>query len=77
MIFQHFSSSRERRVGMMVREERAGGVCVLLAEDHGLVAEAFQRLLEPEFQVVGLVADGQSLLRVARESKPDVVLLDL
>jgi DNA-binding NarL/FixJ family response regulator len=77
MIFQHFSSSSERRVGMMVREERAGGVRVLLAEDHGLVAEAFQRLLEPEFQVVGLVADGQSLLRVARESKPDVVLLDL
>jgi len=62
---------------MMVREERTGRVRVLLAEDHGLVAEAFQKLLEPEFHVVGTVADGQSLLRVARESKPDVVLLDL
>jgi DNA-binding NarL/FixJ family response regulator len=48
-----------------------------LVEDHGLVAEAFQKLLEPEFKVVGLVCDGQSLLRVARERKPDVVLLDL
>ncbi|HTQ96722.1 MAG TPA: response regulator transcription factor [Candidatus Acidoferrum sp.] len=62
---------------MMVREERGGRVRVLLAEDHGLVAEAFQKLLEPEFQVVGMVADGQSLLRVARECRPDVVLLDL
>jgi DNA-binding NarL/FixJ family response regulator len=61
----------------MVKESRAGRVRILLVEDHGLVAEAFQKLLEPEFKVVGLVCDGQSLLRVARERKPDVVLLDL
>jgi DNA-binding NarL/FixJ family response regulator len=59
------------------REDQVGRVRVLLAEDHGLVAEAFEKLLEPEFQVVGKVGDGQELLRVAREKKPDVVLLDL
>jgi DNA-binding NarL/FixJ family response regulator len=59
------------------REGHLGRVRVLLAEDHQLVAEAFKKLLEPEFQVVGMVGDGQTLLRVARERKPDVVLLDL
>lgn len=54
-----------------------GRVRVLIAEDHGLVAEAFEKLLEPEFAVVGTVGDGAALLRRAREVKPDVVLLDL
>jgi CheY-like chemotaxis protein len=56
-------------------EDHLGRVRVLLAEDHGLVAEAFEKLLEPEFHVVGMVGDGQSLLRMARERK--LVLLDL
>ena len=50
---------------------------ILLADDHTLVAEAFKRLLEPEFEVVGAVADGRALLREAPELKPDVVLVDL
>lgn len=54
-----------------------GKARVLLADDHTLVAEAFKRLLEPEFEVVGTVGDGRALLRVASELKPDVVLVDL
>lgn len=50
---------------------------ILLADDHTLVAEAFKRLLEPEFEVVGTVGDGRALLREAHELKPDVVLVDL
>ena len=50
---------------------------ILLADDHTLVAEAIKRLLEPEFDVVGVVADGRSLLREACALKPDVVLVDL
>ena len=50
---------------------------ILLADDHTLVAEAFKRLLEPEFEVVGTVGDGRALLREAPELKPDVVLVDL
>jgi DNA-binding NarL/FixJ family response regulator len=54
-----------------------GKVRVLLVEDHGLVAEAFAKLLEPEFEVVGVASDGELLLKMARATKPDVVLLDL
>ena len=50
---------------------------ILLADDHTLVAEAFKRLLEPEFEVVGTVGDGRALLRAANELKPDLVLVDL
>jgi CheY-like chemotaxis protein len=38
---------------------------VLLADDHTLVAEAFGKLLEPEFEIVGIVPDGRKLLQVA------------
>jgi len=50
---------------------------VLLADDHAMIADAFRQLLEPEFEVVGVASDGRKLLQLARESRPDVVLLDL
>lgn len=50
---------------------------VLIADDHTLVAEACKRLLEPEFEVVGIVADGRSLMQRVTELRPDVVLLDI
>jgi DNA-binding NarL/FixJ family response regulator len=50
---------------------------VLLADDHTLVAEAFKRLLEPECEVVATVGDGRTLLRVAPQLKPDLLLVDL
>jgi DNA-binding NarL/FixJ family response regulator len=54
------------------------GKCrILLADDHTLVAEALKTLLEPEFDVVGVAPDGQELLRLAEQLRPDVVLLDL
>ena len=50
---------------------------LLLADDHLLVVEAFTKLLEPEFHIVGIVGDGRALLKKAPELKPDVVILDL
>jgi DNA-binding NarL/FixJ family response regulator len=50
---------------------------ILIADDHTLVAEACKGLLEPEFEVVGIVSDGRSLLRAAAELRPDVVILDI
>ena len=50
---------------------------VVIADDHTLVAEAFKRFLEPECEVVGTVADGRALLRLAPQVSPDLVLVDL
>ncbi len=50
---------------------------VLLADDHTMVLEAFKKLLDPEFDVVGTVSDGRALLSVAPSLKPEVIVLDL
>lgn len=50
---------------------------VLLADDHRLLREAFVKLLEPDCDVVGAVADGRALLKAARELRPDIVVLDI
>jgi DNA-binding NarL/FixJ family response regulator len=50
---------------------------ILIADDHTLVAEAFKKLLEPEFEVLGTVSDGRALLRAAGELRPDLALVDL
>ncbi|HEX8814964.1 MAG TPA: response regulator transcription factor [Terriglobales bacterium] len=50
---------------------------ILIAEDHTLVLEAFKKLLSSEFDVIGTVQDGRSLLLLAPAWKPDVIVLDL
>ena len=50
---------------------------LLIADDHTLLAEACKNLLEPEFEVVGIVDNGRALLRMAGEMKPEVVILDI
>jgi DNA-binding NarL/FixJ family response regulator len=50
---------------------------LLLADDHTLLLDGIRLLLEPEFDLVGTVADGQALLAAARTLKPDAILLDI
>jgi len=50
---------------------------VLLADDHKLLLEAFQKLLEPDCEVVGSVTDGRALLAAASELEPDIIVLDI
>ena len=50
---------------------------LLIADDHTLLAEACKSFLEPEFEVAGIVDNGRSLLRLACELKPEVVILDI
>jgi len=50
---------------------------VLLADDHLKVTEILERILRAEFDVIGTVQDGLSLLRVAAELAPDVVVADV
>jgi DNA-binding NarL/FixJ family response regulator len=50
---------------------------VLLADDHALLLDAFTRLLEPEFAVVGRATDGRALVHAALELRPDVIVADV
>src|SRR5438034_11793118 len=50
---------------------------VMLADDHTILVEAFRKLLEPQYEVVGTVADGRALVETAPELKPDVIIVDI
>ena len=50
---------------------------VLLADDHLLIAEGIQKLLEPEFEFVGIVADGRSLVAAVTKLQPDIAIVDI
>src|SRR5262249_43178928 len=50
---------------------------ILLADDHRFLREAFAQLLEPNCDVVGAVGDGRALLTAAKETRPDVVVVDV
>ena len=50
---------------------------VLLADDHRMVAEGVKRLLEEEFELMGVVEDGRQLVETARRLRPDVIVTDI
>jgi len=50
---------------------------LLLADDHIMFSQGLQSLLEDEFDLVGVVGDGQALVEAAVRLKPDVVVVDI
>jgi two-component system, NarL family, response regulator NreC len=52
---------------------------ILIADDHGIVRTGLRLLLEriPEVEVVGEAVDGRQAVQLAKELKPDIVVLDI
>jgi DNA-binding NarL/FixJ family response regulator len=48
-----------------------------MADDHLILLDAFKSLLEPEFEIIGSVTDGRTLLDEFARLHPDVVVLDI
>lgn len=50
---------------------------IILADDHRILLDAIKSLVEPEFEVVATFEDCQTLLEMAPELRPDVIVLDI
>lgn len=57
----------------------AGPIRIIVTDDHPVVRDGLVAILstQPDFAVVGDAASGQETLDLAREERPDIVLLDL
>ena len=52
-------------------------VRILLADDSPSMLQAARLILEPEFQIVGTVDDGEAVLEAMQSLKPDILILDI
>jgi two-component system invasion response regulator UvrY len=58
---------------------RPAGVRVLLVDDHAVVREGYRRLIEKheDFEVVAEAEDASSAYRAFKDTRPDVVIVDI
>jgi DNA-binding NarL/FixJ family response regulator len=50
---------------------------LLIADDHKIFAEGLKKLLNADFDIVGVVADGRELVTAAEKLRPDVMVVDI
>ena len=58
---------------------KAEQIRLVIADDHPIFRDGLRRLLEaePDHKVIGEASDGAEAVKLARQLKPDILLLDL
>lgn len=59
--------------------KKSQSIRIVIADDHPIFRDGLRRLLEaePDLKVLGEAADGAEAVKLARQLKPDILLLDL
>ena len=50
---------------------------ILLADDHSIVTAGVRSLIEQEWELIGEVADGRSLVEASLKLRPDLIIADI
>lgn len=50
---------------------------LVIADDHAIFLDGLERILKQDFDLVGIVRDGQALVEEVMRTKPDVVVVDI
>ena len=50
---------------------------VLFADDHDVLTDALVHMLRRDFEVVGVARDGHTMMEIAKEKRPDVIVTDI
>ncbi len=50
---------------------------ILLADDHGLVLAGISKLLEKDFDIIGIANNGRDVVELAEKRRPDAIVLDI
>lgn len=50
---------------------------VLLADDHVMLMDGLAHFVRRDFDVVGIARDGRSLVEMAKQTRPDVIVTDI
>ena len=50
---------------------------VLLADDHVMLLDALVHFLREDFNVLGTAHDGRSVIEMAKQKRPDVIVMDI
>jgi signal transduction histidine kinase/ActR/RegA family two-component response regulator len=68
-----------RAVGASPEASRTGKIRILVVDDHAVVRQGLARLLtaEPDMEIVGEAANGETAVALALELRPDVITMDI
>jgi DNA-binding NarL/FixJ family response regulator len=74
-----FTVSRHAAPRSTPGSKRQSVVRILIADDHAIIRESLRSLLSrrPDWQICGEATNGREAVSAAKQSRPDVVILDL
>jgi DNA-binding NarL/FixJ family response regulator len=50
---------------------------IVIADDHSLLVAGLSKLLEKDFEIIGVASNGRELVEMAEQHRPDAILIDI